>query len=190
MRPIDGLKVRRFLHPSPLQILNTLRKGTLVGGTVRDFLLTEDFPRDFDIELSAPIRPQGLPWDFKTLPFGILRGKKDGFEVTLSPPRREIYEGLGPFRHGDVGVEIDFNMRPAEAFKRRDLTVNALGLAFDLDRDDTFTLIDPFGGRQDLENRLARRCSDNFAHDPVRFTRLLRFCLQLNLTMEENFGRI
>ena len=178
------IKVRRFLNPVVFQILNNTRKGYLVGGSVRDFLLTKAFPRDFDIEISRPLK-LSIREKLETLPFGILRMKEKNFEMTFSPPRREIYEGLGPFGHGDFRAEIDFDLYPEHSFKRRDLTINALGLAFDFDKGEEFTLVDPFGGLKDLEQRIACGCSEMFTLDPVRFTRLIRFCLQLNLTMDE-----
>jgi tRNA nucleotidyltransferase (CCA-adding enzyme) len=52
---------------------------------------------------------------------------------------------------------------------RRDLTINAMA------RDEAGTLIDPHGGRKDLEARVLRHVSPAFAEDPVRILRLARF---------------
>jgi len=52
---------------------------------------------------------------------------------------------------------------------RRDLTINAIA------ETEDGTLIDPFGGRHDLEARVFRHVSDAFVEDPVRILRLARF---------------
>src|SRR6185436_16193479 len=52
---------------------------------------------------------------------------------------------------------------------RRDLTINAMAKKSD------GTLIDPFGGKKDLENKTLRHVSDAFAEDPVRILRIARF---------------
>ncbi len=193
MQQIKSSKVRRFLPSAAFEILKTIiRKGIIVGGSVRDFVLGGPLPTDFDIEISEPmssLKDGKVPLKLETLPFGILRLKGENFEMTFSPPRREIYEGLGPFSHGDLRAEIDFRLDIKESFQRRDLTVNALGLTFDFDKSEEFYLVDPFGGLEDLQKRIARKCSSMFFFDPVRFTRLIRFCLQFNLSMEESLQK-
>src|SRR5439155_15923795 len=52
---------------------------------------------------------------------------------------------------------------------RRDLSINAMARAAD------GTIVDPYGGQQDLENRIFRHVSEAFAEDPVRILRLARF---------------
>jgi tRNA nucleotidyltransferase (CCA-adding enzyme) len=69
-----------------------------------------------------------------------------GFELSFSP---------------DVTLEDDL--------KRRDLTINAMA------RDTDGALIDPYGGRADLESRKLRHVSDAFDEDPVRILRVARF---------------
>ncbi len=69
-----------------------------------------------------------------------------GFELAFSP---------------DVTLEDDL--------KRRDLTINAMA------RDADGALIDPHGGRADLEARKLRHVSEAFNEDPVRILRVARF---------------
>ncbi|MEG2034612.1 MAG: multifunctional CCA tRNA nucleotidyl transferase/2'3'-cyclic phosphodiesterase/2'nucleotidase/phosphatase, partial [Janthinobacterium sp.] len=57
---------------------------------------------------------------------------------------------------------------------RRDLTINAIAQAED------GTLTDPFGGIQDIENRIFRHVSDAFGEDPVRILRLARFAARFD----------
>ncbi len=56
-----------------------------------------------------------------------------------------------------------------EDLRRRDLTVNAMA------QDDDGRIIDPYGGRADLESKTLRHVSESFAEDPVRILRLARF---------------
>src|SRR5690606_11778709 len=56
-----------------------------------------------------------------------------------------------------------------EDLRRRDLTINAIAQTPDGE------LVDPFGGRADLERRLLRHVSDALAEDPLRILRLARF---------------
>src|ERR1700691_6386965 len=56
-----------------------------------------------------------------------------------------------------------------EDLARRDLTINAMAMAPD------GTLIDPHGGKRDLDARLLRHVSPAFAEDPVRVLRVARF---------------
>ena len=53
--------------------------------------------------------------------------------------------------------------------ERRDLTINAIA------EDEHGTLIDPFDGQKDIENKKLRHVSDAFSEDPLRVLRLARF---------------
>ena len=71
------------------------------------------------------------------------------------------YKGFTVHASPDVTLEDDL--------RRRDLTINAMAK-----REDGI-LIDPFGGKRDLENRVLRHVSEAFAEDPVRILRVARF---------------
>jgi tRNA nucleotidyltransferase (CCA-adding enzyme) len=96
------------------------------------------------------------------------------FPVFLHPDTAEEYalarteRKTAPGYHGftfhsapDVTIEQDLG--------RRDLTVNAIARGADN------RLIDPYGGRQDLEKKILRHVSAAFAEDPVRILRIARF---------------
>jgi len=139
-----------------------------VGGAVRDFLLQLPI-HDLDIEvhgitsdnLEKILSIFGLVhYDGKS--FGVFR--VNSLPVDWSLPRRDS-SGRKPV------VEVDPTMTITEALKRRDLTMNAM--AVDL---STGELIDPFGGYNDLKNKvLATPDPVFFVQDPLRFYRVMQF---------------
>ncbi len=71
------------------------------------------------------------------------------------------YTGFTCYAAPDVTLEDDL--------LRRDLTVNAIARSADGE------FIDPYHGKQDLENRVLRHVSDAFGEDPLRVLRVARF---------------
>jgi tRNA nucleotidyltransferase (CCA-adding enzyme) len=98
--------------------------------------------------------------------------------IEVAPPRREV--STGPGRH-DFEIVVDPAATVEEDLARRDFTINAMARRLS---DDA--LIDPFGGREDLERRVLRTVSPNsFAEDPLRLVRGLRFVSQFDLDPDE-----
>jgi tRNA nucleotidyltransferase/poly(A) polymerase len=94
--------------------------------------------------------------------------------IELAPPRREV--STGPGRH-DFEIVVDPAAPVETDLHRRDFTVNAMARRLS---DDL--LVDPFGGRDDLRDRILRTVSAaSFAEDPLRLVRALRFISQLDL---------
>src|SRR5690606_4075077 len=121
----------------------------------------------------------------QSLGFGVYRLSLDeDFQIELSVPRVESYSTklnaikTHPLGHRDVEVKLKQNCDFRTAFLRRDLTINALGLDY---VNKEWQLSDTFGGLKDLENKVARVCSEEFSYDPVRFLRVIRFRLLFNL---------
>ena len=137
----------------------------LVGGAVRDALL--DYPvteRDWVV---VGARADDL------LHLGYQQVGKD-FPVFLHPRSRDEYALARTERkqgHGYTGFAVDCD--PAvtleEDLLRRDLTINAMA------RDSDGSIIDPYGGRRDLQNRVLRHVSAAFVEDPLRVLRTARF---------------
>jgi len=150
----------------------------LVGGAVRDLLLGLPI-KDLDIEvygltaeqLELLLHNYGLVSLVGKL-FGVLR--LHGLDVDWSLPRADSF-GRKP------QVYIDPFMSFKEAFRRRDLTINAMGI--DILSGE---LIDPFDGRSDLNNRLLRTPDARFfIQDPLRFFRVMQFIARFEMIPDD-----
>jgi tRNA nucleotidyltransferase (CCA-adding enzyme) len=94
--------------------------------------------------------------------------------IEFAPLRRE--RSTGPGRH-DFEIAIDPSAGIEDDLGRRDFTINAIAR-----RLSDGELVDPFGGREDLERRVLRSVSPrSFSEDPLRLVRGLRFVSQLDL---------
>jgi len=137
----------------------------LVGGAVRDKLLgLPVVERDWVVVGATPQQLLALGYT----PVG-----KD-FPVFLHPRSREEYALARTERKTAPGYTgFVFNTDPSvtleEDLQRRDLTINAMAESAD------GALIDPWGGRDDLDNGLLKHVSPAFAEDPVRILRVARF---------------
>lgn len=137
----------------------------LVGGAVRDALLGRPVAeRDWVVVGATPEELQGQGFT----PVG-----RD-FPVFLHPHTREehalarLERKTGPGYRGFV-TEFAPDVTLEQDLARRDLTINAMAQAAD------GHLIDPHGGRADLERRVLRHVSPAFVEDPVRILRIARF---------------
>jgi tRNA nucleotidyltransferase/poly(A) polymerase len=98
--------------------------------------------------------------------------------IELTPPRRELSVGPG---HRDFEIVADPSIPIEDDMGRRDFTVNAMAR-----RLATGELVDPFGGRDDLERRILRTVhADSFREDPLRILRGLRLVSQLGFALAE-----
>ena len=140
-------------------------KTYLVGGAVRDALLgLPAGDRDWVVVGETPesmaaagFRPVGTD-------FPVFLHPRSGEEYALARTERKTAPGYRGFVfHADTAVTLEQDLA------RRDFTVNAIAQAGD------GTLVDPYGGRADLERRTLRHVSPAFAEDPVRILRAARF---------------
>jgi tRNA nucleotidyltransferase (CCA-adding enzyme) len=145
-------------------------KVYLVGGAVRDAQLgIPHKERDWCVVGSTPDELEAL---------GYRRVGKD-FPVFLHPQTREEYALARTERKTAPGYHgFAFDCSPAvtieEDLERRDLTINAIA------QDESGQLIDPWGGLQDIRDRVLRHVSDAFAEDPVRILRIARFAARFH----------
>jgi tRNA nucleotidyltransferase (CCA-adding enzyme) len=137
----------------------------LVGGAVRDALLGLPV-KERDWVVVGGTREDLLRMNYREV------GRD--FPVFLHPDTHEEYalarleRKVAPGYRGFV-VEFGPDVTLDEDLARRDLTINAIAQAAD------GTLVDPYGGRRDLESRTLRHVSQAFIEDPVRVLRVARF---------------
>ena len=161
------------------------KEGYLVGGSVRDLLLSRE-PSDFDVTTNAhPKEIVEIFSDMRVIETGIKHGTVTvligGVPVEVTTYRTET--GYSDHRHPDA---VAYAGVLTEDLSRRDFTVNAM--AFSPEGE----LIDPFGGREDLEKKLIRCVGDpekRFGEDALRILRALRFSSQLGFRIEEKTAR-
>jgi tRNA nucleotidyltransferase (CCA-adding enzyme) len=137
----------------------------LVGGAVRDKLLGLT-PKERDWVVVGATAEQLIALNYLQVgkDFPVFLHPDTHEEYALARTERKTapgYKGFAVHAAPDVTLEQDL--------LRRDLTINAIAEAED------GSLIDPFGGRRDIEQRLLRHVSPAFNEDPVRILRVARF---------------
>lgn len=143
-------------------------KKYLVGGAVRDRLLGRQ-PAEKDWVVVGATPADLLKCGFRQVgrDFPVFLHPATGEEHALARTERRT----GP-RHTDFVCRTDPGVTLEADLKRRDLTINAIAA-------DGSDLVDPHGGRRDIEARLLRHVSPAFRDDPLRVFRVARFAAQL-----------
>jgi tRNA nucleotidyltransferase (CCA-adding enzyme) len=141
----------------------------LVGGAVRDALL--DIPiKDRDWVVVGAQAGDLLALGCKQVgaDFPVFLHPQTNEEYALARTERKSGRGYHGF---EVNASPEVSLE--EDLLRRDLTINAMALS------NSGELIDPYGGKQDLQNRVLRHVSPAFMEDPLRVLRVARFKAQL-----------
>lgn len=155
-----------------------------VGGCVRD-LLRGAAPHDWDVTTSA--RPEEVMALFpgRCIPTGLQHGT-----VTVRENHQSIevttFRADGPYDDGRHPRSVTFSSHIEDDLARRDFTVNAMAL------DRRGTLVDVFGGREDLARGVIRCVGEpdrRFGEDALRVMRALRFAACLGFSIEEETAR-
>ncbi len=109
--------------------------------------------------------------------FGVYKCKQDGFNIDIAFPRKEVSTGE---HHCDFEVEHGPHISLVDDLFRRDFTINAMA------RDvETGELIDPYGGKEDLSNKLLRQLSDNsIMEDYLRALRAIQFVARFGFDID------
>lgn len=161
----------------------------VVGGYVRDYYLNR---------LGSDRAPD---IDFVTLGSGIALA--EAVAKALKTNQVAVFKQFGTAQVGWKGMHLEFVGARKESYRvesrkpivedgtleddqrRRDFTINAL--SWSLNKDDFGTLLDPFGGVRDLQNRVIRTPLDpdiTFSDDPLRMLRAVRFASQLSFDID------
>ena len=157
------------------KIANAGGRLYLVGGALRDEILGRKIS-DKDYCVVGLIKEQFID----LFPEANLRGKDfevfdiNGAEYALA--RKERKTGIG---HKEFEIETGAQITIEEDLLRRDITINSMA-------KDVLTgeIIDPFGGKQDLQNKVIRATSEHFKEDPLRVYRVARFSSMLGFEID------
>ncbi len=142
----------------------------LVGGAVRDTLLGLE-PKERDWVVVGATAQQMLDLGYRPVgkDFPVFLHPETHEEYALARTERKTAPGYHGFEfHADPGVTLEQDLL------RRDLTINAMAMT------DSGDLIDPYKGREDLDNGFLRHVSNAFAEDPVRILRVARFAARFH----------
>jgi tRNA nucleotidyltransferase (CCA-adding enzyme) len=160
----------------------------MVGGIVRDLLLGRQ-SKDIDImvEGDALDIAQSMSGTLASKPivhkrFGTATFKFNDYRIDLATCRSEIYDAPGALPKVKSGsIEQDLF--------RRDFTVNSMAVCINQKRFGE--LIDLYGGRQDLENKLIRVLhAKSFIDDATRIMRSVRYEQRLDFKLERKTARL
>lgn len=154
----------------------------IVGGCVRDTILGIE-PNDYDITTNAmPKVIMEIFKEFRCIETGIEHGTvsvvidEDIYEITT-------YRIEGEYKDHRRPENVDFTNKLDEDLKRRDFTINSMAY------NEKEGLIDLFGGKVDLENKIIKTVGnpyDRFNEDGLRMIRAIRFSSKLDFKIESN----
>ena len=154
----------------------------LVGGCVRDILRGVE-PKDYDFttpllpnDIETAIRDAGLRPFVSGRQFGTIGCRIDGKHIEITTFRTEEYDGKSR------KPQVEFVRDITADLARRDFTINAMAIR------ERGHLIDPFGGKADIDNHIIRAVNkphERYHEDPLRMLRAGRFASQLGFQIEE-----
>lgn len=165
----------------------------IIGGYVRDCLLNRDHPeKDIDIVVIG----DGIDIARKTARrlggkikvsifrnFGTAMIRYGDYELEFVGARKESYTRYSRKPSVEAGTLEDDQLR-------RDFTINAMAVS--INRETFGKFIDPFGGMDDLKNKIIKTPSDpesTFSDDPLRMMRAIRFATQLSFRIDDDTFR-
>lgn len=160
----------------------------IIGGYVRDLLMERATPSDIDfvtegsgIELAQNIAKTLSPTlkvsIFKN--YGTAMFRYHDLELEFVGARKESYSEESRNPEVESGTLREDQLR-------RDFTINAMAIS--LNKENFGMLVDPFEGKQDLENKILRTPLEphqTYSDDPLRMMRAIRFATTLNFRVDE-----
>jgi len=184
---LTGLQILAVLPPWLQRCLASLLRELggevyLAGGIVRDLLLGV---RPADIDITVPVGAKIWAGKLAAMTGGayVVLGRDEDAARVVS---QKMIIDISSFRQGAATI--------FDELTRRDLTVNALALRIDPLLADPgragesgVALLDPTGGREDLERGRIRAASpESFTSDPLRLLRVFRFAAGLGFTVDSS----
>ena len=183
-------ELERLEHLAPaFEAIAALSEGYegvyLVGGTVRDILLGE---RSFDVDIAV----EGDAIELAKALADALEGRvrphdKFGTAVVLygDDGRIDVVTTRTEFYDAPAALPTVEHATIREDLFRRDFTINAMAVS--LKGDDLGRLVDPFGGRADLDAGVIRVLHNlSFIDDPTRIFRAIRYENRYGFRMDEH----
>ncbi len=164
-------------------LINHGKQAYVVGGSIRDIILSDKKPIDWDIATNATPKEviEFFEKKFKVIPTGVKHGTVTilynnlPIEVTTFRIDREYLDSRRPSR-------VDFVNEIRQDLARRDLTINAI--AYDPIHNK---FQDPFNGLEDIKNKIIRTVGhpdDRLEEDGLRLIRIFRFVSTLGFNIE------
>lgn len=155
-------------------------KAHVVGGCVRDSLLGKS-PDDWDITTSAtPNEMKSVFSDFHCIETGIQHGTLT-VVIDSSPLEITTFRLDGEYEDNRHPKSVEFTADLTADLARRDFTINSMAYS------PSQGISDPFGGKEDLKNKIVRCVGDadrRFNEDALRILRGLRFASVLDFTID------
>ena len=180
-------KMTSSIYPLISTLTSNTTQPYMVGGCVRDAIIGVE-SKDIDIEvhgvssmdeLKRMLIEDGLfredEVDEVGKSFGVLKVRCRGQVVDVSLPRSEKKTGKS---HGSFKITVDPTLTLEQAASRRDITINSI-----MYNTRTGVFVDPFGGIEDIENRVIRHTSEAFSEDPLRVLRVVQFAARFGFSV-------
>lgn len=157
-------------------------QGYIVGGCVRDRFMKRT-PKDWDVTTSAlPEEILNVFNNDKTMEtgkrFGTITVIKDSNPIEITTFRSE-----GDYIDGRHPNWVEFEEDIIKDLSRRDFTINAIAY------NHYEGLVDPFGGREDIYNKVIKSVGnprERFNEDGLRILRAIRFATELDFSIEDS----
>lgn len=185
-KKIDWSKFKNPMVLIGVELMNKITKmgfdAYVVGGAVRDIAMGDDNIHDIDIATNMPI--EQIKDNFKTVEYGggekhgtvIVNYKGNEYELTQFRTESNYSDSRRP-------DSVDFVQSFEEDSKRRDFTINAMGI--DVDGN----IIDYHGGVDDINKGVLRtvgNAKERFSEDSLRILRAVRFAARFNFKVDVN----
>jgi tRNA nucleotidyltransferase/poly(A) polymerase len=185
MKKIEWNKFKNPMVQSGVELMNKINakgfEAYVVGGAVRDIAMGDVNVHDIDIATNMPI--ETIKNNFKTVEYGggeahgtvIVHYKGEDYELTQFRTEGDYSDKRRPDK-------VEFVQSFEEDTKRRDFTINAMGI------DAAGNVIDYHGGTDDIKKGVLRTVGDSnerFSEDALRILRAVRFAARFNFKVDD-----